>query len=143
MSREIAKPFFIWVILAVVMFVAYRLCQMFEWGSSTACLGAIYLVLIAGALGFLPLVRAREGNVEGFLAGILLGAFIRFFLTAAGAVLVVLKVNIEHKWFLIWTGIFYFVYLVMETAYALSMSHKYVWKKPEFFEDDGNEINIS
>jgi len=107
------------VIVAVVAAVA--LAASFSAGQQAlnGCLAAIILSCLAGCTALIPVVYAAVYK-PGLLAGLVPAvSVIRLLVMLAGTVIIIVFVDISILWFVLWTGVFYLLVLVLETRTAI------------------------
>lgn len=118
-----------WLILlfvVVTVFVAtLRISEQYGPMAKRGCVLAIYLSLVAAITGIIPFLLSSKKTARKFFASLLTGAAIRVAITAVGVVVVTVIISEEQRfWFLVGTGVFYLLFLTIETIEAVRCMKK-------------------
>ena len=109
-----------WLILLFVVVTVFaatlRISEQYGPMAKRGCVFAIYLSLVAAITGIIPFLLSSKKTARKFFASLLTGAAIRVAITAVGVVVVTVIISEEQRfWFLAWTGVFYLLFLCIET----------------------------
>lgn len=104
--------------LFVIMFV-FRLSETGGITVSRACLTAIIVSLISGLAGFYCIAKTWGRDVYTVLVGIIIGAVIRLLISGISIAIIILFMAIHRTWYVVFLGIYYFGFLVIDTWFAL------------------------
>ncbi len=133
MKDVLIKLLILLLVVVTVIAVSLRFSEVHGPMATRGCVLAIGLSLFAAAAGIIPLLRSLKKTADKFFMALLFGAGLRVFVTAVGIVVITVVARKEQRfWFLAWTGVFYLLFLCIETIEAV-----YCMKKLEF----GNDID--
>jgi len=91
-----------------------------------SCLWAVMVSVIAGSVGFAPVIyAARVYKSPPSVVSILAGITIRLLTMIAGTVSIIAFADINILWFVAWMGLFYIVILVMEACFVVRILKQY------------------
>ena len=110
-------------ISAFAFMFTYRVSQVHGSDAQYACGLAIWVSVIAGICSFLPVLLFRQAKDGVFYAAVLFSVGIRAVITLAGVIVFCLYVECDRGWFLSVTAIYYVIFLVIETLYAVKIVH--------------------
>ncbi len=96
-----------------------------------ACRVAQWIAAAGVGLGLLPIVKSWTGGGFCFLRGVFLGAAVRFVITLAGVVVLLLCTSVKPFWLVIFGGLSYGLFLCAETAVVLWMLKSVEWIEDE------------
>jgi len=113
-----------WLILLFVVVTVFAVSLRFseQHGPMAArgCFLAIGLSLIAAVTGFIPFMLSSKNKASKFFISLLTGAGLRVAVTAIGVVVITVIISKEQRfWFLAWAGIYYLLFLSIETFEAV------------------------
>ncbi len=96
-----------------------------------ACRAAQLIAAAAVGFGLLPTVKSWSGGGFCFLRSVFWGAAVRFVITLAGVVVLLLCTSIKPFWLVIFLGLSYGLFLGAETAVILWMLRSIEWMEDE------------
>jgi hypothetical protein len=113
--------------IAASAFAAAALGLSIFFGSDSAkgCLWAILVSGVAGCGGLVPVIYALIYRPALLAILVLAAGMIRLLLMAVGTAILILLVNVNVLWFLIWLGLFYAAILVSEVWWAVRRFRKH------------------
>lgn len=124
-----AEPFFMlfpWgkvAVLCLLFFFSsvfvYRLSETGGIEASRACLMAMIVAGLAGGLGLYVIGKTWRRDVYFMLAGAMIAMIIRMLIGGGGVAIITLFTDIHRSWFVLFLGIYYLVFLVVDTWLAL------------------------
>jgi len=116
----LVKILILFFVVVTVFSASLRLTEQYGSMATRGCVLAIRLSLIAAVTGFIPFLRSSKKTVHKCFIALLTGAGLRVFVTAVGIVVLTIIISREQRfWFLVWTGVFYLLFLFIETTEAV------------------------
>jgi hypothetical protein len=123
------EPFFMifpWGKVAGMLFLlvfgvmlVYRLSEAGGPHIKQACLLAIPVSLTAGLLGLYAIGKTWRRDIHWILIGVMLACVIRLLIGGAGVAIIAFFTNVQRSWFVLFLGIYYTAFLVVDTWVAL------------------------
>ena len=117
---------FPWGKLALFLFLSvfgsmfvYRLSETGGIHVNRACLSAMIVSGIAGMLGFYAIGKTWGRDVYWVLMGVMIAAAIRLLISGGGVAIITLFTNVHRIWFILFLGVYYLAFLVVDTWFAL------------------------
>lgn len=126
--------------LVTVIAISLRISEQHGEMAAEACIYAISLNFFAAALGMVPFAMAANKKAKKFFFALLIGSGIRIAVTVLGVIVItVITTKQQRFWFLAWAGIFYLLFLAIETAEAVRCIRKLELEND--FDADNNEYD--
>ena len=123
------------LVIATVIASSMRFSEQYGPMAAKGCVIAIALSFFAAVAGIIPFLMSSKKNVGKLFISLIVGASIRVAVTGLGIVVITVTVDKEQRfWFLVWTGVFYLLFLGIETIEAACCI-----KKLEFINDTGSD----
>ena len=117
---------FPWGKMALIPFLAafgamlvYRLSQTGGRAVNQACLLALVVEILAGIVGFTVIAKTWGKDAHWVLVGVMIAAAIRLLISGAGVAIIALFTNVHQSWFILFLGIYYGAFLVIDTWLAI------------------------
>jgi hypothetical protein len=106
-------------IVAAILAFALVLSAFLGTGQTKACLWAVIATTIAVCVGLTPVVYSVFYKPSMYPLSVLAAGVIRLLITAGGAVIILIFVEVGVLWFAAWLGFFYIVVLAVEVYSAI------------------------
>ena len=129
----------LFVVLTVIA-ISLRFSEQYGPNAVKGCVFAIVLSLIAAFAGIMPLLMSGKKRAYKFFISLLTGAGIRIGITALGVIVAIVILEKEQRfWFLAWTGVFYLLFLGIETIEAVYCIKKLEFENDTLAENSGHD----
>ncbi|MHC4526157.1 MAG: hypothetical protein ACYSU8_11595 [Planctomycetota bacterium] len=123
--------------LLVSLFV-YRLSEAGGIHVNRACLAAIVTATAGGGCGLYVIGKMWRKEIYWVLMGAMIGGVIRLLIGGIGTAIITAFTDIHRSWYIVFLGVYYVAFLVMDTGLALWMlRHSYIGKQ-----EDGRRGNF-
>jgi len=123
------EPFFMvfpWGKVAWMLFVlllgamlVYRLSQTGGSHVDQACLFAMFVAGTGGLAGVYTIAKTWGRDVYWILGGVMIAAAIRLLISGGGVAIITLFTDIHRMWFILFLGVYYLAFLLLDTWLAL------------------------
>lgn len=108
------------LVVVTVIALSLRFSEQHGPMATKGCLIAICLSFFAAILGLIPFLMSRKKKVSKLFLSLIVGTGIRITVIALGVVVITVIIAKEQRfWFLAWTGVFYLLFLGIETTEAI------------------------
>ena len=125
------------LIIVTVISASLRFSEQHGQMARSGCLKAIGLSVFAAIAGIIPFLVSKKKNVNKLFISLIIGAVIKVLLTGIGVVVItVIAAKEQRYWFLVFTAVFYLLFLVIETSEAV-----FCVRKLEFENDNESVKN--
>lgn len=104
---------------ALLGMVVFRMSQPAGQDVHRACFWSFIVTGVAGACGIYPVSKAWGKEAYGVLIGIMIASVIRLLISGAGVAIIAFFTNIHRSWFVLFLGIYYLLFLTVETWLAI------------------------
>jgi len=136
MWTENVKKVFSWFIatglfLGVIFLLTYRYCELAGPKAEKACILAIITATLGGLSAFWPLSKVWRREPEKMVVSVFLGGAIRILIGFVGVVIIFFFTGISRKWFLGCYGIFYTVFLLVDSWLIIRLLNNYGLNKDD------------
>ncbi len=107
------------IIVAVIFTAAFGVSALLGIEQMTACLWALLANAVAVCGGFVPAAFSSRYRPSLYPLSILAAGVIRLLITAGGAAIILVFVEVGVLWFVAWLSFFYLVVLVVEVCFVV------------------------
>ena len=108
--------------LFLVVFGAMFIYRLSETGGAhvnQSCLFAMTVAGVAGITGFFAIGKTWGRDVHWVLVGVMIAAAIRLLIGGGGVAIIVRFTDIHRSWFVLYLGVYYLAFLVVDTWLAV------------------------
>lgn len=117
------------VFVTVLLFAfVYRLAEHYGEDAIYGCKYAIGISGLAGIASLLPVLIIRHSSAQWFFLSMIIGSGARLFVTILGLAVVALIIDVCRMWFFGYVGLFYCLFLVAETLFAVRVLRQDQWE---------------
>jgi Na+/phosphate symporter len=125
------------LIIVTVISASLRISEQHGPMAKKGCVLAVVLSIFAAAMGLIPFLVSKKKKAAKLFMSLIIGAIIRVTLTVMGVVLItVIAAKEQRFWFLVFTAVFYLLFLGVETVEVVCCI-----KKLEFENDNESDKN--
>lgn len=104
------------------------------------CLAAVMLALFAALVGVIPFLLSKKKNAVKLFTALITGAVIRVTITALGiGVITIFAPKEQRFWFLVFTAVFYMLFLSIETVEVVCCVKKLEFENDNDFVKNGRD----
>lgn len=135
-------PFFMifpWGRVAAILFFVffaslfvYRLSETGGFHVSRACFIALVIAVTSGLAGIYVISELWGKDVYMVLAGVMIAAVIRLLISGSGFAIITFFMDIHRSWFVLFLGVYYLVFMAVDTWLALWILRNSEMKEREY-----------
>lgn len=109
----------VFVLFLLGALFVYRLSETGGIHVNRACLAAIITAGLAGSAGLYVIGKMWRKEVYWVLMGAMIGAVIRLLISGLGTAIITTFTDIHRSWYILFLGIYYVAFIVLDTGLAL------------------------
>jgi undecaprenyl pyrophosphate phosphatase UppP len=119
------------VLLGVIFLLVYRYCEQFGILAQKGCILAVISSFLAGGLSLWPFFRMLKEDQETLLLSIIWAISLRMLISFSLITVTLLFMNISSEWFLGCYGLFYGVFIILDSWLMLLLAGDVSLRKKE------------
>ena len=120
------------VLLGVIFLLAYRYCEQAGVQAQKSCILAMLRSFLAGAGSLWPIFRMLKEDQETILLSIIWAISLRMLISFSAIAIILLFIEVSPEWFLGCYGLFYIVFIIMDSWLVIHLVRDALLKKKEF-----------
>jgi hypothetical protein len=117
------------VLLGVIFLLAYRYCEQIGDHAQKSCILAMISSFLAGAVSLWPFFRMLKEDQETLLLSIIWAVSLRMLISFSLIALILFCIEVNPQWFLGFYGLFYTVFMVLDSWLIIRLAQEAQVKK--------------